>query len=380
MFRRNAYLDVLRFVAIALVLLHHMTPEPPRYPHGIGWLLVRITHAGWCGVDLFFVLSGFLVSGLLFREYRERGRLSLKSFLIRRGLKIYPGFYFLLAVYGPLDIIATPKSGEVARVLHETFFIQNYTSSLFSQTWSLAVEEHFYLAIALLMALLASRRAIHWVPRVCLLVLPLSLFLRFREFVPHERSTYYPTHLRMDSLAFGVILSYLFHFYPAVFDWIGRHRKLIFVASLLAVFPIFCVNLDDSKYIQTVGFSVNYVAFGGLVAIAATPASSVATQSVLVNRLAELGSYSYSTYLWHMAVKRILTLIRRSVVPLPYALEFVLFVVLTFVVGVAMAKLVEFPVLRLRDRYWPRAGTGPAAGTTRGDLPGGNAVGASSPT
>ncbi len=83
---RNQTLDVLRAVAVLLVFSRHST----------GALLV--SHLGWVGVDLFFVLSGFLVSGLLFREYQQDGQLLPGRFLIRRGFKIYPQFYLLVVV------------------------------------------------------------------------------------------------------------------------------------------------------------------------------------------------------------------------------------------------------------------------------------------
>ena len=83
---RIKQLDVLRGIAIVLVLGSHM-------PASDLW-----SQIGWVGVDLFFVLSGFLVSGLLFNEYKKHGQIRLGRFLIRRGFKIYPAFYFLILV------------------------------------------------------------------------------------------------------------------------------------------------------------------------------------------------------------------------------------------------------------------------------------------
>ena len=83
---RNKRLDVLRCVAILFVIFQH------------GNILEFFNRAGWIGVDLFFVLSGFLISGLLFGEYQRRGSIQLKRFYIRRGFKIYPAFYVFLAV------------------------------------------------------------------------------------------------------------------------------------------------------------------------------------------------------------------------------------------------------------------------------------------
>src|SRR4051794_29454248 len=87
---RNMNLDVLRGVAILLVLGRHFDYFPL-------W-----TRVGWAGVDLFFVLSGFLISGLLFEEWKRTGSINIKRFYIRRALKLYPAFYALLLVTIPL--------------------------------------------------------------------------------------------------------------------------------------------------------------------------------------------------------------------------------------------------------------------------------------
>lgn len=101
-------------------------------------------------MDLFFVLSGFLISGLLFQEYKNTGSINLKHFLIRLGLKIYPSYYLLIAMAGTL-----------ALTLHSpTLRTQTFRSAVFAQgsTWSLAVEEHFYLILSLLLLLLIAVR------------------------------------------------------------------------------------------------------------------------------------------------------------------------------------------------------------------------------
>src|SRR5258708_16649284 len=88
--RRNLQLDVLRGVAILMVLLcHSIFLRQPT------WDLI-LWRPGWSGVDLFFVISGFLISGLLFTEYQKTGGIRFKRFSIRRALKLYPAFYFLL--------------------------------------------------------------------------------------------------------------------------------------------------------------------------------------------------------------------------------------------------------------------------------------------
>src|SRR5262249_44717454 len=132
---RRPELDVLRCAAVVLVLFRHLEALPQSVPAVFRVPTRVLFEVGWTGVDLFFVLSGFLVAGLLFREVQEHGRIDIKRFLIRRGLKIYPGFYCLI---GATVGIAVVHGWNLPwnRILSEVFFVQNYHQGLWSQTWS----------------------------------------------------------------------------------------------------------------------------------------------------------------------------------------------------------------------------------------------------
>ncbi|MBK9638567.1 MAG: acyltransferase [Bacteroidetes bacterium] len=134
---RRSELDFLRGVAILLVLFRHYLYND--YLYDIGWI----------GVDLFFVLSGFLVSGLLFKEFKITNSVNYLNFLIRRGFKIYPVFY-LFITFTILWKIKIHSPLELRCLVGEIFFLQNYVGNMWSHTWSLAVEEHFYLLLTLL--------------------------------------------------------------------------------------------------------------------------------------------------------------------------------------------------------------------------------------
>ncbi|MSP58983.1 MAG: acyltransferase [Myxococcales bacterium] len=126
---RSAAIDALRGVAILLVLGRHI-PEVLQLPAVVHTALAEWRRFGWIGVDLFFVLSGFLVSGLLFREHQRHGRLFAGRFLIRRGFKIYPGFYLLLfATWLVLGRWLPPHA-----LLSEGLFVQNYWLSAWAHT------------------------------------------------------------------------------------------------------------------------------------------------------------------------------------------------------------------------------------------------------
>ena len=95
---RLAGLDVLRAVAVLLVMGRHMWSPPASWPAGVRVFSGMWHNGGWIGVDLFFVLSGFLVSGLLYREFQRHGRISALHFYARRAWKIYPPYYVMIAV------------------------------------------------------------------------------------------------------------------------------------------------------------------------------------------------------------------------------------------------------------------------------------------
>src|SRR5262245_52834501 len=171
---------------------------------------------GWAGVDLFFVISGFLVGGLLFRELRDRGTVASGHFLIRRGFKIYPAFYFMLACT-LVPVLAVGVERPVDRIVSELFFLQSYTSGLWRHTWSLAVEEHFYLLLALLFAVATAGRmrayfGLRSVLGLYVVTAAVCLLLRIRlsTSLSYSHMTHlFATHLRLDSLFFGVLLSYV---------------------------------------------------------------------------------------------------------------------------------------------------------------------------
>ena len=110
---RIAELDILRGIAIVLVLGRHLLTIPPQLPFPIYFVLTFWRRIGWAGVDLFFVLSGFLVSGLLFQNYKRLGKVGPLTFLVRRGFKIYPALYVLLLILymSSVYLNAWPHSG-----------------------------------------------------------------------------------------------------------------------------------------------------------------------------------------------------------------------------------------------------------------------------
>lgn len=320
-------LDLLRFAAVLLVMGRH---SYPMYYWDYGPLAFVSDFGkayGWLGVDLFFVLSGFLVSGLLFKELQRNGKIAIRRFYVRRGFKIYPAFYFLILA-SPLIVPAWKN------YLSEIFFYQNYIPNTADQsylpvwghTWSLAIEEHFYLLLPWVLILFLPKRLpiIFAVTAVSCLAGRL-LFAEPGEFI-------YLTHLRLDSLFFGVLLSY-YHHYGSL--EIIKNRPCVlsgFALLLLIAFVPF-----------TIAYTFAYLGFGVIMV------NFLEFKARGFGFFSYLGAHSYSIYLWHEAVRMLI----RPLFPASekYALLLnIVWIGLAFAAGIIMAKLIELPFLTIRDR------------------------------
>ncbi len=211
-------LDFLRGIAIIGVLFRHIEFD------------FFLAGPGGYGVDLFFVLSGFLVSGLLFSEYKRRGEVNIRRFLIRRGFKIYPAFYFFILSSISIFTYGFGASFPVTAILSEVFFLQSYFPAMWSHTWSLAVEEHFYFILAFFIFLSVKFRWItkgQIVPLVlaCAIIISFAFRLIYVLLVYNEtREAFFYTHLRIDGLFTGALLGYICHFRPVSIEKFYRRK------------------------------------------------------------------------------------------------------------------------------------------------------------
>ena len=352
--KRNTSLDILRAFAILLVLGRHMPP----YPYNnifIKTLLDAYGRGGWIGVDLFFVLSGFLISGLLFAEHKKTGSISFKRFFIRRGLKIYPAFYVMIAATLMLTAL-TPHA-----LLTELFFMQDYAAGLWNHTWSLGVEEKFYLLLPLLFILLSKinkfkKAPFNVIPVIFIFVSVSCLGLRLfhAHFSPYQHLTHlFPFHLRVDALFWGVTISYFYHYHSIPFKIFTQcYKLLLLILGFIFLLPAFLFTLETTPFIYTGGLTLFYLGSGFILMAFIDDKTS---PNVLNKILAYIGAHSYSIYLWHMPVER----------GLPYLFHYLpsnyctyTNVVLTFLIGsiglgILMSKLIEFPILKMRDRFFP---------------------------
>jgi peptidoglycan/LPS O-acetylase OafA/YrhL len=364
---RVMQLDILRALAIVLVLGRHMPPFEQGFPAFMQPFCKYWIRFGWAGVDLFFVLSGFLISGLLFREHQRHGGIRFGRFFVRRGFKIYPSFWVYVAavVYIQHSNYNFDKAS-ARQIVPDLLFVANYWPGLLDHSWSLGVEEHFYLFLPLLLVLahwIGRRRGAKpfgWVPWACLGVSVVALGLRLYVSGTHayaDRTHAFPTHLRMDSLFFGVLLSYLYNFHgDGVMGFVRRYRWFIAAGALV---PLVMVGRAQifTPWVHTWGFTALFVAFGALLMVSLTvalPGRGVASWPF--RAVAFAGAHSYAIYLWHMPVKIWGPMYAQrwfglDVTPLPVQLA--VYVGASVVIGVVLSVAVEYPILRLRDWLIP---------------------------
>jgi peptidoglycan/LPS O-acetylase OafA/YrhL len=317
-------------------------------------------------VDLFFVLSGFLIGGLLFQEIKTYGSLDVRRFLIRRAFKIWPTYFvYLIAVlFWGAYVTHEGTLGEIAqRLVPNLLHLQNYFGSPRIHTWSLAVEEHFYLVLPFLLAWLWSGKHLRLVPAVAASLLVVEPALRAVVLALHPDYdalvARYPTHLSIDGLFLGVALAYVYHYREEWWKGLGALRGWLFAAGFLLVAPMTVIQLGDGWFVRTLGHSFLAIGFGCiLVATLHTPVTGIWRAPAAL--LAAVGVYSYSIYVWHPDTARapMFALLKtgfmqHNSLTLRWVVAFGLFLLLAIVPPALISRLIEMPALALRDRLFP---------------------------
>lgn len=245
------------------------------------------------------------------------------------------------------------------------FFLQSYIRGLWAHTWSLAVEEHFYLVLPFLLYLSTRHGvkpdALKHLPFTILMLAGTCLTIRIinAASTPHYSNIthLFPTHLRIDSLAFGVLIAYYRHFKTGQFTTCIKHKAPLFlIAGIACLAPAFAIK-QQTFWIHTFGLTLFYIGSGLiLLAAVATPITHRSFSPLVTY----IGARSYSIYLWHFPVivwiiAPVRTYLEHQGSTLSTGTAIVIYIILSFGLGILAANLLELPVVAWRNRRFPNA-------------------------
>jgi peptidoglycan/LPS O-acetylase OafA/YrhL len=367
-------LDGFRGLAILAVFLYHVAffgGAPPHSPLDRG--LVRLVLTGWIGVDLFFVLSGFLITGILLDSRDRPGW--LKQFYWRRLLRIVPAYYLAMGVQ--VAILAWNGQADSARLGWTATWLTNIlvaregwdsVARSMHHFWSLAVEEQFYLLWPLVVAVL-PRPALRWTCGLLVVAASVIRVVLVQKGFLTASYTLLPGH--MDGLAVGGFLACQVR-EPGGLAAAARACRLpaLVAGLMLAAIGVLRGRLVyGDPYMLAFGLNALMVLAGCLMIIGAARPEGLLGRFLELRGLRALGKYSYALYLWHQPIILALAgagigaavgarlgggvLVQLTVLGLAAA-------VLTLAVALLSWRLVEAPALRLKDRALDVATVPPA--------------------
>lgn len=299
---RISALDGLRAVAILLVVVSHVRRLTLHPSHGVSVIALYVGN-GNLGVEAFFVLSGFLITTLLLKEFDKRGSIDVGQFYVRRIRRILPAFYVwiaalcALAAFGVIRVTASDFLGTA-------LFVGDYFPGSLSQSWwtgnswTLSIEEWFYIFFPALVMTLGYRKVI--VPLVAIIVI--EPVLRIYEYV-HQISPIaitYQTHTRFDTIAYGCLLAIFLRERP-VRAWFASRWADGAAVVAFAIVAIVIPTLDaklTSVFKFLIGFPVDGVGVSIVIAYLVERPLCVPARALSYRPVVWLGTISYSLYLW----------------------------------------------------------------------------------
>jgi peptidoglycan/LPS O-acetylase OafA/YrhL len=354
---RQPGLDLLRALAIIVVVIYHA---------GIfGFALPQDWHRfGWIGVDLFFVLSGYLIGGQLLAPLARGQRIHLRRFFARRALRIMPAYFVILAIYFCLPSLR--EFPEISPLWKFVLSVQNIDlrgGTAFSHAWSLAIEDQFYLLLPLVLVIISRwPRAGVIIPCAIVaggLVLrgilahlnPAENGVSFRGF---QKFIYYPTWTRLDPLVFGVVLAAVEKFRPRWWKRLTNSAIWLWLPGCAAlVYGLFLGENDLT--IATCIWQFPLIAFGMAALLICAVSRRLPFHRVEVPGAVFIASIAYSVYLSH---KLVIHLVTKLCATQRIALNSIsaLFLVegAIYLVGMILFFAVERPFLLLRHRIASR--------------------------
>jgi len=367
--KKLAGLDHLRALAITLVFIYHYNLfAHPDWTYTIG-------EFGWTGVDLFFVLSGFLISSQLFTSLKNGSGLQLKEFYIKRSFRILPAYLFILALY--FIIPGFKERPGLPPLWKFLTFTQNIGLDLsqtraFSHAWSLCIEEQFYLLLPFTLLAFSKMKALRYGGYFILLLIISGLLTRlfcWHHYVEPVMNTpsmgfiwykfiYYPSYARLEGLLTGVAIAAIFVFRPRLKEALVKRSYLILLTGLALLTGAYFLCLDQFSFSASiVGFLLVSLGYGALVIAAVSPGNFLYRWSSKITT--QLATLSYAIYLSHKAIIHLTQEWLSPQIDKSGSIMFLICTLTSLFAGLLLHYIIEKPFIRLRNRVL-QAGKHPA--------------------
>ena len=367
---REPGLDLLRALAIIIVVIYHAALFGFKLPG-------RVDRFGWIGVDLFFVLSGYLIGGQLLAPLARGDKVNLGRFFARRALRIMPAYFAVLAIYFLLP--SWREYPDMSQPLWKFLLsVQNialHGGTAFSHAWSLAVEDQFYLALPFLLLFLCRRpRAAVIVP--CLLVVGgiiLRAFLAAQNpsveggvsFRGFQAWIYYPTWTRLDPLVWGVALAAIEKFRPQWWQRLMGTALWIWLPGLALIAYALYLGETDNLTVTACVWQFPLIAIGMATFLICVLSPRSFFRRIAIPGAAFIASIAYSAYLIQKLVIHFVgEFCTRHNIALTSLPALIVVELCVYAAATILFLLIERPFLQLRHRITTRKyGTGrlPAA-------------------
>jgi peptidoglycan/LPS O-acetylase OafA/YrhL len=332
---RYGSMDFLRSIAILMVVLAHsiLAYGAPAY--------IAPLQLGGIGVDLFFVLSGWLLGGQLFKEAGKNKKIDIKRFWVRRWMRTLPAYYVVLMLsvlqqYISLDNVTFPWEYFV--------FVQNYNDNLsfFTISWSLCVEEQFYLFIAPFIGMLCLKdKRVTTVGLFILLLVPY-----FSRELSWYTEGYSPTHIKMDSCILGVLLAQINTQYRNVWQTLTSNIGTIAIISFSILILFFVARYYPNMGLNDPDKLLLAFIFGSWVVLANS--SDKWRNKLYFPGSNYIATRSYGIYLLHPEA---LALLNRLSLDINFILYFIIALLVSLLLSEVLYRVIEKPFMDARERF-----------------------------
>ena len=351
---RQPGLDLLRALAIVFVVFYHGGIFDFRLPS-------HVDRFGWIGVDLFFVLSGYLIGGQLLAPLARAKPIKLGRFFARRALRIMPAYFVVLSIYFGLPWLREyPSISPLWKFLISVQNINLIGGTSFSHAWSLAIEDQFYLLLPFALLLLNGRARASWFMAATIVVSGLCLRAYLALHLPgnggvsfrgYQKFIYYPTWTRLDPLVLGVGVAAMRRFRQAWWAKMTNSAVWLWLPAFGTIVLALYLGEGETLTVTAVIFQFPLIAFGmaGLLVCVLSP--RLPFSRMKIPGAAFLASIAYSVYLSHkLVIHQVAGVCADHEIPLTSGSALLLVQLSIYAGGAALFFVVERPFLQLRRR------------------------------